>query len=86
MVLQDKIWKVEQIEECTPLSLDQVANKTKWMGELMTILEEEELYWYKRENETWLYDGDNNTKYFHRIANGRRRKNTIFSLENEEGA
>jgi len=27
--------------------------------------------------------GDNNTSYFHKIANGRKRKNTIISLEHE---
>jgi len=27
--------------------------------------------------------GDNNTKFFHKIANGRKRKNTIISLEHE---
>jgi mannosylglycoprotein endo-beta-mannosidase len=27
--------------------------------------------------------GDNNTKYFHKIANGRKRKNTVISLESE---
>jgi hypothetical protein len=48
-------------------------------GELMKILEEEELYWYKRAHEKWLYEGDGNTEFFHRVANGRKRKNTIFS-------
>jgi hypothetical protein len=31
----------------------------------------------------WLLKGDNNTSYFHKIANGRRRKNTVISLEND---
>jgi hypothetical protein len=31
----------------------------------------------------WLLKGDNNISYFHKIANGRRRKNTIISLEND---
>jgi len=44
------------------------------------MLEDEELYWYKRAHENWLHKGDNNTDYFHRIANGRKMKNTIISL------
>jgi len=30
-----------------------------------------------------LLKGDNNTSYFHKIANGRRRKNTVVSLEKD---
>lgn len=50
----------------------------------MNILEEDELYWFKRSHETWLHKGDNNTGYFHRIANGRKRKNTILSFQDGE--
>ena len=47
----------------------------------MKLLEEEELYWYKRSHEKWLHEGDNNTEYFHRIANGRKRKSNIVSFK-----
>jgi len=38
------------------------------------------LYWFKRSHEKWLLEGDSNTEYFHRVANGRKRKNTILTL------
>jgi len=44
----------------------------------------EELYWHKRSNLNWLLEGDNNTGFFHRIAKGKKRKNTIFSLEDSD--
>lgn len=47
------------------------------------LLEQEETYWLNRSHEQWLLKGDNNTSYFHKIANGRKRKSTIISLENE---
>jgi hypothetical protein len=47
----------------------------------MKILDEEEMYWYKRSHENWLLKGDNNTSFFHRIANGKKRKQTIYSLQ-----
>jgi hypothetical protein len=48
---------------------------------LLHIFEEEELYWFKRSHENWLLKGDNNTEYFHRIANGEKRKQTIYFLK-----
>jgi hypothetical protein len=45
--------------------------------------EEEEMYWFKRAHEKWLLEGDNNTEYFHMIANGRKRKNSILVFTNE---
>jgi hypothetical protein len=46
------------------------------------MFEEEELYWFRRSHEKWLLEGDNNPEYFHRIANGEKRKQTIYSLKN----
>jgi len=51
---------------------------------ILEILEEEELYWLRRSHQNWLLKGDNNTDFFHRVANGRKRKNTIISLLDED--
>ena len=37
-------------------------------SQILLLLEEEELYWFKRSHEKWLHEGDNNTEFFHRIA------------------
>jgi hypothetical protein len=31
-----------------------------------------------------LFQGENNIEFFHRVSNGRKRRNTIFSLEDGE--
>lgn len=72
-----------EAEETVPLSYEKLCYRTQINSELLKILDEEELYWFKRSHENWLHKGDNNTKYFHRIANGRKRKKTIFSLQDE---
>ena len=41
------------------------------------------MYWYERSHESWLLKGDCNTAFFHRCANGRKRKNNIISLEKD---
>jgi hypothetical protein len=49
--------------------------------ELLDILEKEEIFWWQRSRENRLLEGDSNTSFFHRMANGYKRKNMIFSLE-----
>jgi hypothetical protein len=53
--------------------------------ELEEIYTYKESIWQKRCSERWVLQGDANTGFFHSIANGRRRKCTIHSLEIEEG-
>jgi hypothetical protein len=72
------------MEEENSLIAVQYMRKSELQYENMRLLEEEELYWYKRSHEEWLLKGDN-TEFFHRIANGKKRKNTIFSLQGEGG-
>jgi hypothetical protein len=43
---------------------------------------EEELYWQRRGGEKWILEGDSNTSFFHKCANGRSRKMKISTLEN----
>nr|ABA98327.2 transposon protein, putative, CACTA, En/Spm sub-class [Oryza sativa Japonica Group] len=49
------------------------------------LLREEEIKWYQRAKTDDVRLGDNNTKYYHLIANGKHRKKRIFSLDQEEG-
>jgi hypothetical protein len=52
---------------------------------LTQLLREEEIRWFQRAKTTKILKGDNNTKYFQMVANGKRRKTRIFRLEQEEG-
>jgi hypothetical protein len=69
------------IDDVRTLSSDQIRKGGILKAELLKILDEEELYWFKRCHETWLLKVDNNTDFFHRMINGRKRKQTIFSLQ-----
>jgi hypothetical protein len=42
------------------------------------MLREEEIRWYQRSKANNLLQGDNNTKYFHMVVNGKNRKSWIF--------
>jgi hypothetical protein len=83
-ILQEELMTLEELEEKGALPAQLLERKTFIQAEILRSAVEEELYWHKRSNSTWLLKGDNNTDYFHRIANGKKRKNAIFSLQHGE--
>ena len=56
--------------------------ETAW-DNMAKLLCEEELKFYQRAKATDVLLGDNNTRYFQMIANGKHRKKRIFSLDND---
>lgn len=83
-ILQEELLVLEQKEETQPLPSHLLNRKTFIQTELLKLMEEEDLYWHKRSNSNWLLRGDNNIDFFHRVVNGKKRKNTIFSLQGED--
>lgn len=79
--IQVELVDLENCEENIGLNEMQMERKVHLTCENFKLLDLEETYWFERSHETWLLKGDNNTTYFHRCANGRKRKNTIISLE-----
>jgi len=38
------------------------------------------VYWRQRAKQYWMEDGDLNTKFYHRVANSRRKLNAIENI------
>jgi hypothetical protein len=74
---------LEQLEEDNELSPEMFVRKTDIQVELYNLNVEEENYWRQRSHAKWLLHGDQNSSYFHKIANGSKCKNTVQSLNNE---
>ncbi|XP_028755343.1 uncharacterized protein LOC114714742 [Neltuma alba] len=64
-------------------ALDQLQRKL-WL-ELEEIILQEDLLWAQKAKSQWYALGDKNTKYFHSRANGRRRRNKIEAIQQENG-
>lgn len=62
---------------------DKNIKRVSW--DLDEVLHREEIMWSQRFRATWLREGDKNTKYFHRKATWRRKKNTTSKLKDENG-
>jgi hypothetical protein len=75
--------KLEQLDkkvECTLLQPHELNIKQYLNARLIQLLREEEIKWYQRSKSNMLLQGDNNTKYFHMVSNGKHRKSQIFEL------
>lgn len=59
------------------LSPNFFGRKAEIQAELDLIYADEELTWIQKSHSNWILHGDQNTAYFHRVANGRKRK-TLF--------
>jgi mannosylglycoprotein endo-beta-mannosidase len=83
-IVKKELEIIEKLEEESTLDAVNLDRKTFIQSELLRLMEEEESYWHKRSNSTWLLKGNCNTTFFHRVANRKKRKNTIFSLKHND--
>jgi hypothetical protein len=78
--LLDKLDSLDKKAEISLLSSQEVDVKQCLSLRLSQLLKEEKIKWYQRSKAKHLLEGDENTKYFHLLANGRHRKTRMFQL------
>ena len=83
--LQSVVTNVDTMAETRMLSDGDRETLESARDDLIKLLREEELKFYQRAKATDVLLGDNNTRYFQMVANGKHRKKRIFSLEHEGG-
>lgn len=82
--LKKEIEHMDMLADTRELTTEEWELRYQKEADLEHIYEMEELYWHKRSSEQWIVEGDRNTEFFHRVANGRRRKCSIpFLIDSE---
>ncbi len=81
--LSDEIQKIDLQEEAHGLSCAQQGLRANLKKQLAVLLRDEEVWWKLRAKQHWLKEGDGNTKFFHAMANARKRVNHIEFVEED---
>lgn len=77
--------ELERLAETQQLSEFQKKTYDDACSRMDPLVELEEIKARQRSRDRDILEGDRNTKYFHAVANQRKRKTTIHSLDGPDG-
>ncbi|RVX08311.1 hypothetical protein CK203_017644 [Vitis vinifera] len=75
----------DAIEQAGGLTSKLLSQRASRKGEIEELILREEIHWRQKARVKWVKEGDCNSKFFHKVANGRRNRKYIKELENERG-
>jgi hypothetical protein len=72
--------KIEEEEEVNSLSEAIIRERMALKVELLQIIDDEEVHWFRRCHETWLLKGDNNSEFSIELQMEGRENRQFISL------
>ncbi|GKV29432.1 hypothetical protein SLEP1_g38359 [Rubroshorea leprosula] len=76
----EKIEQVDMQNEISDLEDSEIVKRQEGFAEMWDVLRKRELIWKQKSRSKWVHEGDANTRFFHRVAKGRRAQNNIAGL------
>ncbi|RVW66522.1 putative ribonuclease H protein [Vitis vinifera] len=77
--------QLDWIAQVGGLTSDLLSQRASRKGELEELILREEIHWRQKARVKWVKEGDCNSKFYHKVANGRRNRKYIKELENDRG-
>ncbi|RVW92050.1 hypothetical protein CK203_037097 [Vitis vinifera] len=74
-----------KLKEWNKASFGELIQRALRKGELEELILREEIHWRQKARVKWVKEGDCNSSFFHKVANGKRNRKFIKELENESG-
>lgn len=80
-----KLEKYDSVAELIGLNQEELNSRAALQAELLSIYQNEERNFIQKSKLNWLSSGDENTGFFHRFLNAKKRRNLITELKNDDG-
>ena len=71
----------DEMEKCSALNVEDCEARNEARESYKSWVLKEEISWRQKFRELWLKEGDNNTIFFHRMANAHSRRNWLPKLK-----
>ncbi|XP_060196130.1 uncharacterized protein LOC132625487 [Lycium barbarum] len=85
IIREETVRLKEQLFEQNPSQINRVVLQ-KARAETKRYLHYEEEYWRQKAGLDWFVDGDKNTRFFHNLVKGRRKKLQVKRIQNSDGS
>ena len=79
--LLTKLMGLDAREELAGLSNEEQIRRLQLKGDIEQLASLEETYWRQKSQALFVKEGDNNTRFFHRLVNSHRNANQIKRIE-----
>ena len=77
--------KYDYVAELIGLNEEEMGSRTALQAELLSIYQNEECNYIQKSKLNWLSLGDENTGFFDRILNAKKRRNLKTELKDDNG-